>query len=60
MSNVTMEEKLNLIPDFISEDGSVSPNATILFSKFKAFVENYPCNNSYETNDIGNYETIRP
>lgn len=50
----------DLVPDFISEDGSVSPNVTILFSKFKAFVENYPCNNSYETNDIGNYETIRP
>ena len=48
----------SLVPDFVSEDGAISPNVTILFSKFKAFVENYPYNNSYEADNINNYETI--
>lgn len=47
-----------LVPDFISEDGHVIQNVTILFSKFKAFVENYPYNNSYETGKPNNDETF--
>lgn len=48
-----------LVPDFISEDGHVSQNVTVLFSKFKAFVENYPNNNSYDVDNQNNYEAIR-
>lgn len=44
-----------LVPEYISEDGKVMQNVTILFSKFKAFVENYPYNNSYEI-DYQNYD----
>jgi len=49
-----------LVPDFISEDGNVAQNVTVLFSKFKAFVENYPYNSSYEIDNTNNYEAIRP
>lgn len=49
----------SLVPDFVSGSGDVPQNVTILFSKFKAFVENYPCNESYEVENINNYETIR-
>lgn len=48
-----------LVPDFISEDGHVSQNVTVLFSKFKTFVENYPNNNSYDVDNQNNYEAIR-
>lgn len=50
----------NLVPDFVSEDGLVVQNVTVLFSKFKAFVENYPYNSSYEVENSNNDETIRP
>lgn len=49
-----------LVPDFISEDGNVAQNITVLFSKFKAFVEKYPYNSSYEIDNTNNYEAIRP
>ena len=49
----------SLVPEFVSGSGDVSQNVTILFSKFKAFVENYPCNESYEVENINNHETIR-
>ena len=39
-----------LVPEYVSEDGKVMPNVTVLFSKFKAFVENYPYNDSYNIN----------
>ena len=48
-----------LVPDFISEDGHVAQNVTAIFSKFKAFVEHYPCNSSYEIDNSNNYEAIR-
>lgn len=47
-----------LVPDFISEEGDVVQNVTVIFSKFKAFVENYPYNSSYEIDNLINYETI--
>ena len=47
-----------LVPDFISEDGNVAQNVTVLFSKFKAFVENYPYNSSYEIDNQNNNEAI--
>ena len=50
----------NLVPDFVAEDGTVTQNVTIIFSKFKAFVENYPYNSSYEVDNPNNYEAIRP
>lgn len=50
----------NLVPDFVSTDGHVVQNVTVLFSKFKAFVENYPYNSSYEVENSNNDETIRP
>jgi hypothetical protein len=53
-SSITHE----LVPDFISEDGHVAQNVTAIFSKFKAFVENYPYNSSYEIDNLINYETI--
>ena len=49
----------DLVPDFISEDGHVAQNVTAIFSKFKAFVEHYPCNSSYEIDNSNNYEAIR-
>lgn len=39
----------NLVPDYVSDDGAVTPNVTILFSKFKAFAEEYPENKSYDS-----------
>lgn len=48
----------DLVPDFISDDGNVAQNVTVLFSKFKAFVENYPYNSSYEIDNTNNYEAI--
>lgn len=47
-----------LVPDFISEDGHVAQNVTAIFSKFKAFVEQYPCNSSYEIDNPNNNEAI--
>lgn len=47
-----------LTPEYLSEDGKVMPNVTILFSQFKAFVENYPYNNSYNINSLNQDETI--
>jgi len=47
-----------LTPEYVSEDGKVMPNVTILFSKFKAFVENYPYNDSYNINILNQDETI--
>lgn len=47
-----------LVPEYVSEDGKVMPNVTILFSKFKAFVENYPYNDSYNINVSNQDETI--
>ena len=47
-----------LVPDFISEDGNVAQNVTVLFSKFKTFVENYPYNSSYEIDNQNNNEAI--
>ena len=37
----------NLIPGFTNGAGAVYQNVSVLFSKFKAFVEHYPTNNSY-------------
>ena len=47
-----------LVPDFVSEDGIVAQNVTILFSKFKSFVEHYPYNSSYDVENSNNDETI--
>lgn len=47
----------DIIPGFISEEGFVMPNVTVIFSKFKAFVEHYPINASYIT-ITNNNETI--
>ena len=47
-----------LVPEYVSEDGKVMPNVTVLFSKFKAFVENYPYNDSYNINLPNQDETI--
>lgn len=47
-----------LVPEYVSEDGKVMPNVTVLFSKFKAFVENYPDNDSYSINLTNQDETI--
>ena len=47
-----------LTPEYVSEDGKVMPNVTILFSKFKAFVENYPYNDSYNINILNQDEAI--
>lgn len=47
-----------LVPEYVSEDGRVMPNVTVLFSKFKAFVENYPYNDSYNINVPTQDETI--
>lgn len=54
-SGITRE----LVPDFISEDGNVVQNVTILFSTFKAFAEKYPDNSSYKIDNQNNYEAIR-
>lgn len=37
----------DLVPDYLDEKLVVRPNVSILFSKFKAFVEHLPMNNSY-------------
>lgn len=42
----------NLVPDYINEELDVKPNVTILFSKFKSFVENYPINDSYSNETL--------
>ena len=47
-----------LVPEYVSEDGKVMPNVTVLFSKFKSFVENYPYNDSYNINLPNQDETI--
>lgn len=47
-----------LIPGFTNEDGTTKQNVSVLFSKFKAFVEHYPINSSY--GDELHNETIRP
>lgn len=39
----------DLVPDYVSVEDKVPPKVTILFSKFKAFVEEYPENNSYDS-----------
>ena len=49
-SGITSE----LVPDFIDENLIVSPNVSVLFSKFKAFVEHLPMNNSYNNNNFEN------
>lgn len=48
----------DLVPEYISEDGQVMQNVTVLFSKFRAFVKHYPYNNSYEINNQYLDETI--
>ena len=40
-----------LVPDFIDKDLNVRPNISVLFSKFKAFVEHLPMNDSYNNNN---------
>lgn len=40
-----------LVPDFIDKDLNVQPNISVLFSKFKAFVEHLPMNDSYNNNN---------
>jgi hypothetical protein len=40
-----------LVPDYIDDNFVVMPNISILFSKFKAFVEHLPMNNSYNNNN---------
>lgn len=40
-----------LVPDFIDNDLNVQPNISVLFSKFKAFVEHLPMNDSYNNNN---------
>lgn len=47
-----------LVPEFVSEDKQVMQNVTVIYSKFKAFVENYPYNNSYELDNQMNNETV--
>lgn len=47
----------DLIPGFTNVDGTAYQNVSVLFSKFKAFVEHYPINSSYG-DDLQN-ETIR-
>lgn len=46
-SGITSE----LVPDFIDKDLNVRPNISVLFSKFKAFVEHLPMNDSYNNNN---------
>lgn len=41
----------DLVPDYLDQNLVVSPNVSILFSKFKAFVEHLPMNNSYNNNN---------
>ncbi len=43
-----------LVPDFIDKDLNVRPNISVLFSKFKAFVEHLPMNDSYNNNPFEN------
>lgn len=43
-----------LVPDFIDKDLNVRPNISLLFSKFKAFVEHLPMNDSYNNNPFEN------
>ena len=40
-----------LVPEYFSKDGKIMTNVTILFSKFKEFVDNYPYNSSYSEED---------
>ena len=47
-----------LTPEYVSSEGTVMTNVTIIFSKFKAFVENYPYNDSYNISAINRDETI--
>ena len=47
-----------LVPEFVSEDKQVMQNVTVIYSKFKAFVENYPYNNSYELDNQMNNEAV--
>ena len=67
MQKITKDEKEEwvdsgithqLVPEYVSDDGNVMPNVTVLFSKFKAFVENYPYNDSYNINVPNQDETI--
>lgn len=67
MQKITKDEKEEwvdsgithqLVPEYVSDDGNVMPNVTVLFSKFKAFVENYPYNDSYDINVPNQDETI--
>lgn len=44
----------DLVPDYLDENLAVRPNVSILFSKFKAFVEHLPMNNSYNNNSFEN------
>lgn len=41
----------DLVPDYLDENLVVRPNVSVLFSKFKAFVEHLPMNNSYNNNN---------
>ena len=41
----------DLVPDYLDENLIVRPNVSVLFSKFKAFVEHLPMNNSYNNNN---------
>ncbi len=41
----------DLVPDYLDENLVVRPNVSILFSKFKAFVEHLPMNYSYNNNN---------
>lgn len=37
------------VPGYLDDKGATIPNVTIIYSKFKDFVENYPLNDSYLT-----------
>lgn len=39
----------SLVPGYLDDKGATIPNVTIIYSKFKDFVENYPLNDSYLT-----------
>lgn len=48
----------DLVPDYMDENLIVRPNVSILFSKFKEFVEHLPMNNSYNNNNLFGHESI--
>ncbi len=50
----------DLVPGYLDTNSKVIPNVSIIFTKFKAFVDNYPENSSYNPSNDSYNEAIRP